>query len=156
MSNFRNEWLWKFYSFWVQDSFRFFRRFWRFQIIFYSMICGILNERVKTKRPLQLHMREYALWIFNGTKLLLSFSRNGGHLLTKACSFCVVLLVTNHVSQPYSRTDFTHALNSLILRGRLMFFCSPHVFQSGECTSGLIHSLLDVQECPSILVNLGS
>jgi hypothetical protein len=41
------------------------------------------------------------------------------------------LLVTNHVSQPYSRTDFTHALNSLILRGRLMFF-ALHTFFSLE------------------------
>ncbi len=44
------------------------------------------------------------------------------HLLTKVCSFCVTLSVTNQVSQPYSRTDLTQALNSLILRCRLMFF----------------------------------
>ncbi len=45
------------------------------------------------------------------------------HLLTKAWSFCVVLFVlfvTNQVSQPYSRTDFTNALNNLILRCKLM------------------------------------
>ncbi len=44
------------------------------------------------------------------------------HLFTKVCSFCVTFSVTNQVSQPYNRTDLTQALNSLILRCRLMFF----------------------------------
>ncbi len=44
------------------------------------------------------------------------------HLLTKAWSFCVMLFVTYHVSQLYSRIDSTHALNNLILRCKLMLF----------------------------------
>jgi hypothetical protein len=35
------------------------------------------------------------------------------HLITKACCFCVVLFVTNQVSQPYSRTDLTHGIEQL-------------------------------------------
>ncbi len=59
------------------------------------------------------------LEIISGHQIPSIFRR---HLLTKACSFCVILSVTNHVSQPYSRTDLTHALNNLILRCSLIFF----------------------------------
>ncbi len=36
--------------------------------------------------------------------------------------------VTNHVSQPYSRTDLTQALNNLILRSKLMLFALQTFF----------------------------
>ncbi len=42
------------------------------------------------------------LVIIRGHQIPRMFRR---HLLTKAWSFCVVLFVTNQVSQPYSRTD---------------------------------------------------
>ncbi len=72
------------------------------------------------------------------------------HLLTKACSFCIILFVTNHVSQPFSRSDLTQALKSLILKCRLMFSLTkrfsawrmhpwPYLF-SDECPRVFLHS----------------
>ena len=37
------------------------------------------------------------------------------HLLVNVCNFWVLVLVTRHVSEPYSRTDFTLVLKILIL-----------------------------------------
>jgi hypothetical protein len=37
------------------------------------------------------------------------------HLFTKVCILCWISFVTSHVAHPYKSTDFTQALNILIL-----------------------------------------
>ncbi len=104
-----------------QISFSLFRRVCPIQPYFLLLISTFISDC-----PVLSHSSW--LVIFRGHQIPSIFQR---HLLTKACSFCVVLLVKNHVSQPYSRTDFTHALNSLILRCRLMLL-ALHTFFSLE------------------------
>jgi hypothetical protein len=96
--------------------------------------------------PIQL-----SLDIIRGQQIPRMFRR---HLLTKVCSFCVTLSVTNQVSQPYSRTDLTQALNNLILRCKLMLlalqtFLIIVIFYFVP-NSPLNHKKKKISECPKL------
>jgi hypothetical protein len=93
-----------------QISFWLFRRVCPIQPYFLRFISTSISDC-----PVLSHSS--SLDIFCGRQIPRMFRR---HLLTKAWSFYVVLFVTNQVSQPYSMTDLTQALNNLILRCKLM------------------------------------
>ncbi len=71
-------------------------------------------------------------------------------LITWTWSFCVMLLVTNHVSRMHLcvQHNSSHRHWAALFQGACWYcFCSPNIFQFCKCTSGLKYAQVYVQQC---------